>query len=486
VRLLTLLAVLLSAMPLAATAEAKPNILIIIADDLTWHDVRCFGGPTDALTPHLDALAAEGMRLTRFYSPSPVCSPTRQSLLTGLFPVRSGAYPNHAIVRSGTRSLPFHLQALGYRTGCFGKTHFGPDASYPFDAMGGFLTRKERKKANGKEEGALEDEELDLGALKSFMADAASRKQPFCAYVAPHEPHSPWTVGDRSPYDATKLTLAPYLVDTPLMRKDLVNYYAEVNHLDGTVGTVLAMLERAGAAGNTLVLFFSEQGSSVPHAKWTLYDPGIRVAAIARWPGRIVPGSTNPALMQYVDVLPTILAAAGGDPLAIDAGCPDADGRTGLDGRSFLDALEGRSTTLRDAVFAEHTTCGIIKGSDAYASRSVSDGRWKLIINLEPEEVFRNAISDGALLRSWRAKGKEGDAFAAEQAARYSRRPARELYDLQEDPWELTNIAERPENAMRMSALQGRLDAWMHQQGDLGDRTEREAKEHQGSGLKAE
>jgi uncharacterized sulfatase len=488
VRLTILLALALLVPTWGTAADAKPNILIIIADDLSWHDVACFGGPTGALTPHLDGLAAQGMRLTRFYSPASVCSPTRQALLTGLYPVRSGAYPNHAVVRAGTRSLPFHLQALGYRTGCFGKTHFGPDASYPFDVMGGFLTRKERKKekAGGGEDGGVEDEELDLGALKTFIADAASRNQPFCAYVAPHDPHSPWTTGDRAPYDAAKLVLPPYLVDTPLTRSDLVDYYAEVSHLDSTVGTVLSILEKSGLSGNTLVMFFSEQGSSMPHGKWTLYDPGIKVAAIARWPGHIAAGSTNPALVQYIDVLPTIVAAAGGDPAALDAGCPDADGRTGLDGRSYLAALAGKSTALRDVVFAEHTTRGIIKGSELYASRAVFDGRWKLIANLEPDAAFHNDTSDGALLRSWRQKGKEGDAFAAEQVARIAHRPALELYDLQADPWELTNVAARAENAAVIATLHARLDAWMKQQGDRGDQTEREAKEHQGSGKRAE
>ncbi len=463
--------------------EAKPNVLIIIADDLTWHDVACFGGPTDARTTHLDALAAQGMRLTRFYSPAAVCSPTRQALLTGLYPVRSGAYPNHTMVRAGTRSLPYHLKTLGYRTGCFGKTHFAPDTAYPFDVRTGFATNT-GKKAGGKKnadkpaggEDANDDGELDLGALGSFFAN---KDQPFCAYLAPHEPHSPWTVGDRSPYDAAKLTLPPYLVDTPETRAALVAYYAEVTHLDRSVGAVMAVLERSGQAANTLVLFVSEQGSSVPHGKWTLYDPGIHVAAIARWPGRIAAGSTNAALVQYVDVLPTLIAAAGGDPLALDPGCPDALGGTTMDGRSFLDVLRSKTSTHRDVVFAQHTTNGIIKGSKAYASRAVSDGCWKLIWNLHAEENFHNAISDGGILKSWRAKGEAGDAFAAEQAARYGRRPEWELYDLQTDPWELTNLAAKPEHAATLAALRTKLDGWMKQQGDLGDQTEREAQEHQ-------
>lgn len=282
-RLIFSTVILCLAAPWIPAAEAKPNILIIMADDLSWHDVRCFGGPTDAQTPNLDALAAQGMRLTRFYSPAAVCSPTRQALLTGLYPVRSGAYPNHAVVRAGTRSLPHHLKPLGYRTGCFGKTHFGPDAAFPFDIMDGFRTRKERKRA-AQDNANTDNEDLDLAALKTFISGAVEQKQPFCAYIAPHEPHAPWTAGDSSQYDAAKLKLPPYLVDTPQTRTALANYYAEVTHLDSTIGAVLSLLERTGTAENTLVLFFSEQGSSLPHAKWTLYDPGIRAAAIARWP----------------------------------------------------------------------------------------------------------------------------------------------------------------------------------------------------------
>jgi N-sulfoglucosamine sulfohydrolase len=486
-RVLSCLVLLVSFAALAHSGEAKPNVVIIIADDLTWHDVACFGGPTNAQTPHLDALAAQGMRLTRFYSPAAVCSPTRQALLTGLYPVRSGAYPNHTMVREGTRSLPHHLKDLGYRTGCFGKTHFAPDASYPFDVRTGFAVDagKQAGKNAGKQkdadkpasgEDANDYGELDVGALGSFFA---SKDQPFCAYLAPHEPHSPWTLGDRSPYDAAKLTLPPYLIDTPETRAALVAYYAEVTFLDRTIGAVMAALERSGQAGNTLVLFVSEQGSSVPHGKWTLYDPGIHVAAIARWPGHIAAGSTNAALVQYVDVLPTLIAAAGGDPSAIDPGCPDALGRTPIDGRSFLDVLLGKTTTHRDVVFAQHTTNGIIRGSKAYASRAVCDGRWKLIWNLHADEVFHNAISDGGILKSWRAKGEAGDAFAAEQAARYGRRPEWELYDLQADPWELTNVAAKPEHAATITALRAKLDGWMKQQGDLGDQTEREALQHQ-------
>jgi len=453
---------------LHAAERRPPNVVIFIADDLSWHDVACFGGPTDARTPNLDRLASEGVKLTGFFSPASVCSPTRQSLLTGLYPVRNGAYPNHAVVRDGTRSLPHHLKPLGYRTAISGKKHFGPPDSYPFDR---FIPMVHDKGGNG---------DPDMATLERFIT--ADPSKPFCAYIATHEPHGPYTKGDKSAYRPEQLTVPPYLVDTIETRRALASYYAEVGHMDAQVGQVSEVLARTGHTDNTLFLFFSEQGSSMPYGKWTCYDIGIRVAAIARWPGQIEPGTENPALMQYIDVLPTILAANGVDPATIDTGCPDADGKLGFDGRSALDVLLGKTDHLRDEIYAQHTTRGIIKGSEAYGTRAVRDQRHKLIVNLEPEAEFSNAISGGGLLNSWRAKGEAGDEFAKRRAERYTRRPAVELYDLQADPWELNDIAERPENAATVKRLRARLDEWMRQQGDRGDATEREAKEHQARG----
>jgi len=456
----------------APAAEHRPSIVLFIADDLSWHDVACFGGPTDAKTPHLDALAGEGLRLTGFFSSSSVCSPVRQELLTGLYPLRSGAYPNHSKVRSGTKSLPHSLAALGYRTACVGKTHFGPAACYPFDVM-----IPMRDGAGRGEEDDAGDGELDMAAMERFITAGG---EPFCIYVATHEPHSPWTKGDPQAYDAATLTLPPYLVDTPETRDSLARYYAEVTAMDAQVGVVLRMLANTGHEQNTLVMFFSEQGNSMPQGKWTCYDAGIRVAAIARWPGRIQPGTASAALVQYVDVLPTLIEAAGGEPMKLDTGCPDADGEREFDGRSFLDVLLGTTQRHRDFVCAQHTARGIIDGPEAYGTRAIRDARWKLIVNLHSETEFRNAISDGEVLRSWRRKGEHGDPFAAAQAARYTKRPAVELYDLEADPWELTNVAAKPEHEATLARLRTQLDAWMRQQGDEGDATERRALERQG------
>ena len=457
---------------LATDLTAKPNVVIIIADDLAWHDVASFGGPTDAKTPHLDRLASEGVKLTGFFAPAAVCSPVRQALLTGMYPVRSGAYPNHSRVRAGTRSLPHHLAQLGYSTALAGKKHFGPPASYPFEVEMPMLGEENGGQGANRGEG-----DVDLAAMDAFIRSSDPR--PFCLYVAPHEPHGPWTKGPQPDYDPATLKLPPHLVDTPETRRSLARYYAEVSFLDSMVGEVLRILQQTGRAEDTLLLFFSEQGNSLPQGKWTLYDAGIRVAAIARWPGRIEPGTSNAALVQYVDVLPTLIQAAGGDPKLFDTGCPDANGALGFDGRSFLDVLTGRSHQHRDYVFAQHTARGIIDGPEAYGTRAVRDGRWKLIVNLHADTPFSNVISNGEVLQSWTRKGEAGDGFALAQARRYTVRPAVELYDLDSDPWELTDIAADPANHATVTRLRAELDAWMQQQGDEGDRTEREAHLHQ-------
>ena len=468
----------------SAAQASRPNIVIFIADDCSWHDIACFGGPTSATTPNLDALAREGMKLTGFFSPASVCSPTRQALLTGLYPVRSGAYPNHAVVRPGTKSLPSHLGALGYRTAVVGKQHFGPAASYPFDKEMSLREEPARQEASSTKPAnpvplppGADGGTLPLGRMQEFVE--ADGKQPFCLYIATKEPHGPHTRGDRSAYQPDTVILPPYLVDTPETRQDQAAYLAEVSYMDQQVGAVLRMLADTGHTNDTLMLFFSEQGSSLPHSKWTCYDVGIRVAAIARFPGVIKPGSECGALVQYVDLLPTLLVAAGADPATIDTGCPDAAGSRGFDGRSFLNVLTGQSQSLRDVVFAQHTGRGINRGPEAFGTRAVRDNRYKLIVNLEPEAEFQGGAIGGPEFASWETKAAAGDAFAVAQVARYRRRPALEFYDLQTDPWEMENLAGEPDHAATITRLRGRLDAWMTQQGDRGDATEREAHLHQ-------
>ncbi|MFT5470519.1 MAG: N-sulfoglucosamine sulfohydrolase [Verrucomicrobiales bacterium] len=434
----------------AFSAGAQPNLLLFLADDMTWTDVGCFGNP-DVKTPAIDELASEGVRFTRFYNSAPTCSPLRQSLYTGLYPIRNGAHPNHSRVYDGVKSLPHFLRPLGYRVAIVGKRHEAPASAFPFEMLGG---------SHGDGGKTPDGEDLPLEKAKEFIERDAD--QPWCLVVASNQPHTPWNRGDASAYPPDKLTIPPYLVDTPELRAGLSAYYAEITYMDGQVQQLLEILKEADAEEDTAFIWLSEQGSQFPFCKWTCYDTGIHAAAVIRWPTTIKPGSESKALISYVDVVPTFVDLAGGDPKPLD-----------LDGKSFAPVLRGETDAHNDVVFATNTTRGIYSGSEAYASRSATDGRWLYIRNLHADEIFKNMVTErNDFFRSWRDVDSD---FARARVLAYQKRPAEELFDLEIDPWCLTNLFGEAEDR----GLPMRVDAWMKQQGDLGDATERSAEERQ-------
>ncbi|QOV90394.1 sulfatase family protein [Humisphaera borealis] len=439
------------------SAAERPNFLLIIADDLNWRDLG-YEGNKDVVTPNLDKLRTEGMKLSGMYTPAPTCSPCRHALYTGLYSMRSGAYPNHTRAYDGTKSVFTHLKANGYRVALQGKTHIGPPASFPYEYIG--------KKGDD-----------DFDASKNFIT--ADGTKPWLLVFASNDPHSPWTRGNKA--DLAKISVPPYLHDNQVTRTLLADYYGEINKLDWQVGRLLKVLEEAGQSDNTLVMFVSEQGSSFPYGgKWSLYDNGIRVSGLVRWPGKVKPGSSSTALMQYVDVPPTFLAAAGIDPAKIDVGCPDANGKTGFDGRSFLDVLTGKRDSLRDYIYAQHTTVGINGYKEPYPIRAVRDARYKYIRNLAPGNTYEiGGIHKGEPIESWKADA----ATRPELQARIDwlfKRPGEELYDVQNDEYETKNLAGDPAMAAIKTRLSAELDAWMAQQGDKGMETEKKAPSRQG------
>jgi uncharacterized sulfatase len=442
-------------------AESKPNFLLIIADDLCWRDLGYEGSP-DVKTPNLDKLRSESMHLRGMFNSATSCSPTRHALYTGLYPIRSGAYPNHTRVYDGTKSLFTHLKAEGYRVALQNKTHVGPPASFPYEHI---------------------DDADDLNATTTFITRNAA--QPWFMVFASNDPHSPWTRGTN--YDEAKINVPPYLHDNAITREALAKYFGEISKLDEQVGALMKMLSDTKQSENTLILFVSEQGSSLPYGgKWSVYDNGIHASAILRWPGKVKPGSSTSALMQYVDVTPTFLAAAGIDPTKIDVGCPDAHGATGFDGRSFLPVLLGETDTLRDHIFAQHTTIGTNGAIGPYPMRAVRDTRYKLIRNLTPNLTYTiGGIHKGEPIESWQADAKNNPELAA-RVAHLFKRPSEELYDLQSDPYELKNVAANPALAEVKAKLQTQLDSWMLQQKDQGLATENLANTRQGKGDGAE
>ncbi|MFM1903096.1 MAG: hypothetical protein RLZZ440_996 [Planctomycetota bacterium] len=442
----------------AAEADRRPNLLLIVADDATWSDFGFTGNP-EVRTPNLDRLASQGMRLDRMFTPATTCSPTRHALYTGLYPVRNGAYPNHAQLRPGVRSVFTMLADAGYRVGLQGKEHVAPRESFPYE-------RVSPKNID------------DFEPTREFVSRRPD--QPWMLVFASHDPHGPHDRGPQDQYDPAALTVPPYLHDNAQTRRQLAGYYAEIQQLDWQVGQLMALLDDAGQAKETLVIFVSEQGSSFPYGgKWSVYDNGIRAASIACWPGRIAAGTETKALLSYVDIPATFLDAAGIDPVSVETGCPDATGSRVMDGRSFLAVLTGQRATFRDAVFAQHTTVGINGYREPYPMRAARDGRYKYIRNLAADNEYAiNGIHRGQPIESWREDARDDPALA-QRVAWLSRRPAEELYDLEADPLETRNLAGEPGVADAQRRLSAALDGWMEQQGDRGMATELEALDHQ-------
>ncbi|QDU56021.1 sulfatase family protein [Aeoliella mucimassa] len=440
-----------------ATAGDRPNFLLIVADDLTWTDLG-YEGNSEVHTPNLDQLCQESMHLTGMFTPATTCSPSRNALYTGLYPIRSGAYPNHTRVYEGTKSVFTLLKQAGYRVALQNKSHVGPPSSFPYEHI----------------EGAD-----DLTETEAFVR--RSGEEPWLLVYASNDPHGPWTRGPKKRFKPAELTVPLYLHDNQDTRRALANYYAEITKLDNQVGNLLKLLDDCEQSDNTLVVFVSEQGSSFPYGgKWSLYDNGIRVSTLVRWPGKVQPDSTSDALMQYVDVVPTFLEAAGIDPTTIDVGCPDAKGATGYDGQSFLGILTGKQQHLRDYIFSQHTTVGIHGYDEPYPMRAVRDSRYKLILNLTPQNTYSiGGIHKHRLLATWQADAKH-DAELQARIDWLGKRPAEELYDLESDPLETHNLADDPGYTEIKQRLRAALDEWMHQQGDQGLDTEMAAKSRQG------
>ena len=437
---------LLSMLMVALSYADKPNMVFIIADDCTFRDIGCYGG--QAKTPNIDKLAKQGMRFTRCFQAAPMCSPTRHNIYTGLYPVKSGAWPNHTRAYPHVKSIVHHLKPLGYRVTQTGKTHINPRTVFPFENFGG--------------------KNPDMKYIDRLFAETAKGGKPFCLFACSNEPHSPWNKGDASAYPPDKVKLPPYIVDTPRMRSDFSNYLAEITYYDSQVGEIVELLGKHGLSENTLLMVVSEQGNGFPFAKWTCYDHGLQSAMIVRWPNKVKAGSVTDAMVEYVDVASTFIDVAGGQPVAP------------MDGRSFLPVLRGKADTHKEHVFGIMTTRGIHFGTDAYAIRSVRDTRYKLILNLNHKSKFTNACTKSPAFQSMVAKAAAGDTTAKRLVHAYQYRPAVELFDMEKDPLEMNNLSGNTDYQKHVTRLRSKLEGWMKTQGDQGVETELKARERQG------
>ena len=432
----------------ASGEERKPNVLIIMADDCTHRDLAVYGG-VNAKTPHIDRLAKEGLVFNRAYVCEAMCQPCRSELFTGQFPVRNGASWNHSASKPGTTSIAQHLGGLGYRVGLSGKVHVQPTNVFAFESIAGFDPNCVR----------LPTRPHSTGPIKEFLE--RNPKQPFCLVVALVEPHVPWVMGDASAYPPEKLKLPPNLADTEVTREAFSRYLAEITYMDGQVGEILEVLQNSGQAENTLVLFTSEQGAQFPGCKWTNWDTGLHTALIAHWPSHVPAGKRTDAIVQYADVAPTLVELAGGDPKAF-----------AYDGRSFLGVLTNPELPHRKFAYGIHNN---VPEGPPYPIRSITNGEYRYIRNLAPEEIYiekhlMGLQGKGTLNNPyWGTWMFHTDNPRTERLVkRYMKRPAEELYRTADDPYELKNLAGDPKTADIQAELRRELDRWMNDQGDPG------------------
>ncbi len=386
----------------AQGASGKPNILMIMVDDLGYGDLSSYGA-TDLKTPHIDRLVAAGIRFDNFYANCPVCSPTRASLLTGRYPdlvgvpgvIRTHLQNNWGFMPSHAVLLPKLLKPAGYHTAIVGKWHLGLESPNTpnergFDHFGGYLGDmmddyyKHRRhginymRLNGKEidpPGHATDLFTDWAI--DYVTERSKSKQPFFLYLAYNAPHTPI----QPPAD----WLERVKKREPGMADKRAKLVALIEHMDDGIGKVIAALKACGARDNTLVIFTSDNGGQLSvganngplrAGKQDMYEGGIRVPMCAVWPGRITPGTRSDRVGLTMDLFPTICEAAG------------ASVTHQIDGRSILPTLLGKSQPSEDRfLFWVRREGGHYGGRAYYATRY---GDYKLVQNspFEPMQLF--------------------------------------------------------------------------------------------------
>ena len=432
-----LLLAFFSALCAPLSAATPPHLVVLLADDHSAADMSVYGA-ADIPTPHLDRMAAAGMVFERAFVNSPSCAPSRAALFTGLHPARNGAEPNHSRPRADLKRLPAYLKELGYEVVSFGKTsHYAHVTEQGFD----------RAEHYGYHDHAGVEASID------FLKRRESKK-PLALFFGTNWPHVP--LPEPESVDPATVRVQPMHIDTPEFRHYRARYINAVMKMDAEIGAVYETAKAHLGVGNTLFLQTSDHGAQLPFGKWNLYDEGTRVPLIVQWQGKVAAGSRSMALAQWIDILPTLIEAGGGTP------------PRDLDGRSLVPVLTGKTSAHRDAIFTTHTGDGDM---NVYPARSLRTQRWKYMRNLHPEFRFTSHIDRGAsedslsYIASWE-RAARSDPRAAALVRRYRERPAEELYDLENDPWEMNNLAAEPAHAAQLAEMRGGLDEWMKATGD--------------------
>lgn len=439
-------------------AAERPNILFITVDDMSWDSVGAFGCTVPDITPNMDRLAAEGIRFEHAHLNIAVCQPCRESITTGRYPHRSGG-EGFEPIHEDVPTLSEQLGPLGYLNGIMGKSgHYAPVHRYFWD-----VRVLPRDLGSGREPRAF------AAYGRDFLRRAKEEGRPFLLHANTADPHRPFPgsqqLANKKPqqraaypgvsrtYRPEEVTVPGFLPDIPDVREEVAQYFTAVHRADETVGGLLGALEDTGLAGNTIVLLLSDNGMAFPFGKTNVYNASTRTPLMIRWPGKVAPKTVDRAhMVSGIDIMPTLLEAVG---------APRVEG---MDGRSFLPALDGRIQEGRDRIFSVfHET----SASKRFEMRCVRSKEWAYIHNAwsDGETVFRNESQSGLTMKAMQ-EAAETDEVIAARVKHFLYRAPEELYDFRDDPLELTNLVDEPGQGERVSRGRGELAAWMDKTGD--------------------
>ena len=401
-----------------AQKESKPpNIIFYLSDDQDLLDYGVYGNP-NVQTSNADLLATQGIKFTNFYTGQAICAPSRSQIFTGMYPVKNGCMANHIGVKPDIKSITSLLKESGYEVVLAGKSHVKPNKV--FDWTHYF------PKINNRY--------LPLEQIDDYLKNV---NNPFCLIIASDYPHGPYP--QTSNYSKADIFKLPY--DPSYIGNHKPGYYQNIQDDNDQLGQVLNMVDNYGLKENTMFIYASDHGLS---GKWSLKEQGLRVPFIVRWPGKIKPNTTSETLLTLVDVLPTILEVS------------NTEIPSEIDGKSFLETLNGSKMKIHDYVFGVSTRQNI-RECKIFPSRMIRGNRYKLIRNFNSVEVVNSNLGDNPVINEFAKIGAES----------FPNVPYEELYDLEKDPYQKVNLIDNPKYKKTRNRLSVALENWMKSQEDF-------------------
>ncbi|MBN1491979.1 MAG: sulfatase [Phycisphaerae bacterium] len=455
----------------ASGPKNRPNILLCISDDQSWLHAGAYGNKT-VRTPHFDRVARQGVLFTHAFCAAPSCTPSRSALLTGqdIWRLERGGVL-YGTLPATFKVYPRMLEDSGYTVGFTGKG-WAP-GNYKAGGRTCDPTGNEYARRRNPEPPARSISPCDYaGNFADFLENRTPGK-PFCFWYGAFEPHRPYEPGvgartDKAPDD---VIVPEFLPNVPEIRKDLLDYYFEIEWFDRHLGQMITLLEEAGELENTIIAVTSDNGMPFPRAKSTLYDHGVRMPLAICWGRQVKPGRVVDDLVSLTDLAPTFLEAAG---LPVPAE---------MTGRSLLSVLRsdkaGQVDPTRDHIFTaleRHAWCR--PEGATYPMRALRTTGWLYIRNYEPHrwpagdpDFISSHMGlygeiDNGPAKTYMIEHKDDPAVARLFQLGFGRRPAEELYDAAKDPCQLHNLAADPAAAEVKRRLRDQLEQHLRQTGD--------------------